>query len=175
MRWVISLLIGVIVFYFFSAPISEAHYSFTSILPAALLSLAGFILTAAAIVVSLKDQGLLKIVADKSPEAWNDIMSQFYRAARYSITYCLFLFFLDLIPLPDADKLLSRFAYSLSMSLFSLVIIQLLMAITTLEDASYISSKSIPSESQGTSPKEARETYKLPNNAPKRVYEEPPE
>lgn len=173
LRWLISLIAGTLVFFFFNVSVSKVHYTFISVLPGALLSLAGFIITAAAIVVSLRDQGLLKKLADKSAYAWNDLMSQFYRASRYSIIYCLFLFCFDFIPLLDADRLLSRFAYSLSIALFILVIVQLLMAIKTLEDASYISSKNASPNSRGN----ARETKKfnLPDDAPKRTYEEPPE
>jgi hypothetical protein len=170
LRWLISIGVGAIVFRFFGTPISKIHYSFTTYLPGTLLSLAGFIITAAAIVVSLRDQGLLKIIADNSPKAWNNLMSQFYRAARYAIFYRLFLFFFDIFPLPSAEKIMSRFAYALSVSIFTLVLIQLLMAIKALEDASYISSKS--NGSNKDEEKKEVKSYKLPDTMPNRIYGE---
>ena len=173
-KWIISLLAGLLVGFFLPSAISEVHDTFVTILPGALLSLAGFILTAAAIVVSLKDQGLLKEVADRSPEAWNDLMGQFYTASKYSIFYCLFLICFDFLPLSKSREFLPRIAYGSSFALFTLVIIQLLMAIRTLEDASYISSKKVPREPEKSDHNEEK-GYSLPDDAPKRMYEEPPE
>lgn len=171
-KFVSSFLAGVLICFFFSVPFSRVHYRFVEVLPGALISLAGFILTAAAIVISLRDKGLLKTLADDTPKAWNDLMDQFYGASRFSIAYCFYLFCFDFIPLPDGDRLVSRAAYGLSFSLFVLVVLQLLMAIKSLESASYISSGK--ASTNGEDRKVAQGKYKLPPDTPTRMYEESP-
>lgn len=174
LRWIVSGAPAVIVYIWAHPYFGPIQYTLITYMPGALISLMGFIIAGAAIVVSMRGQGVLKDFADRSPENWNRLMEQFFRSSRYCIIYTFFLLFTDALPLPSGDAILTRLVYSVSAAGFVLILVQLAMAMTALEGASMLSST--PTESErvdddmhngaGHHPT----TFKKPDSS-KRVYE----
>lgn len=171
-RWVISILPGVFVFFWAYRYYEPIQYTLLTYMPGALISLMGFVIAGAAIVVSMRGQGVLKVFADQSPKNWNRLMAQFFRASRYCIIYTFFLLLSDALPLPEEDAILTRVIYSVSAAGFTLVLLQLSMAMTALEGASLLSSK--PGGTAGESPQTEEvgvpKIFNRPNSN-NRIYE----
>lgn len=146
-RWVISFIPAPFVFFWAYEFFEPIQYTLITYMPGALISLMGFIITGAAIIVSMRGQGYLKVFAERKPENWKSLMKQFFRASRYCILYTFFLLFADAVPLPNANQVLTRLVYSLSAFGFSLVLLQLSMAMAALEQAANLSSFPVEADS----------------------------
>lgn len=171
LRWVICCIPALLVFFWGYRFFEPIQHTLITYMPGALISLMGFVIAGAAIIVSMRGQGLLKTFAERKPKNWKSLMKQFFRASRYCIFYTFFLLFADAIPLPSSDEVLTRLIYGLSAAGFSLVLLQLSMAMAALEQAADLSSFPIEADEASTMQKTVVSASKFSKPDPSlRIY-----
>ena len=164
--WLMASLAGVLAYLFHAPWIANLHKVFVEQLPGALLSVMGFILAAATIVVSVRNQGLLKVFADVRPDLWNKLMAQFFVTAKTSGIYALYLLLLGQASVQTWQNTIAKVIQSVSIFGFVLLVLQIATAIYAMEVASKTSSSSLKPEKDDAN-------YNIPTDVSIPTYQEP--
>ena len=134
LRWLAALALACLSIPF-AARVVNVHRLVASSIPGAVISLAGFAMAGAAILVAMRGHGRLGELAQESPDAWTNTLEQFFRAARYSIFAAIY--FLLSSSLPHALERWQLLSISVtSVFVMTLTLYQVMLAVATLEAAS---------------------------------------
>lgn len=169
LRWAAGIVAGAAAFIVWE-DILAVHVRVSATLPGALISLAGFAMAGAAILVAMRDHGQLRKVSTHLPAAWNAILAQFFRAARYSLAASVYFLLSGDMSGVTSLWLLRPVAVA-STFLLSLVLVQALLAVLTLELASKLGA----SATETTNATPPRRSYDWdPGTSRLEVMEAPP-